>query len=611
MRLDTHGIDCYLHVEDIVFHCYADFNSPPRDFMNDITNLVTMPSRWAQDGVRHEANKAWAAAGRAWRKHLAKQSDDSVAYYRYGECLLRLGYLGDAKGAFTAASQNEATRSAAFLRLGQLALAENRTQQARELLDLAAADALSSIDIRSEIFVQLQNMKAVTALNDSAERREFTVLFSGPNLGAKATGKRPQTKLGSANYSYAFAAKGFLEAIETAGVDPIGLLHPECIANGPDFFDADACVHLRFSPPDDPRLVKGATNILLFAWEFDELPNGQNWLHPFSDRKAMIERFDEVWMPSRHGQRVISSITNAEVRYVPSPVLPGLNPRFWTNGRFNRLSASKASLPAVEFVPLAVFPQRQPQAIAWATREALTLPDLIKKAPPKTKFFLTVVNPHDQRKNLRPLLEAFASFARENPDAILLVKSSAHDFTTYGINDLIFTHQLARQEEVLEAFISRNIWICNEKLSDDDLDRLYGLADYYICSPIAEGQNLPLLEAMLRGCIPITPCHTAMLDYITSENAVIIPSRRTEPSRHIRSVYNLETSEIDIVGTNDVLVALNAAWALIDEAEAALRAQAIRTVEQQFGANIVKNELTRLKEKCSRPKQNYQESIIA
>lgn len=579
--------------------------------MRDIVDLSAIPSRWAQDGDRHETVKSWAAAARAWRKHLTEEANDPVAYYRYGECLLHLGYFDDAEGAFTAAAQDGKTRAVALLRLGQLALAGNRAPEARKLLESAAEDASAPIDVRSEIFVHLQDMKAVSALTGSAERSGIAVLFSGPNLAASVMGKRPQAQLGSANYSYAFAARGFLKAIEAAGAEPIGLPHPECIANGPYFFDAEACVHLRFSPPDDPRLVKGATNILLFAWEFDELPNGRNSLHPFSNRKAMIERFDEVWMPSRHGQRVISRITHTDARYVPSPVLPGTNPRFWTDGRFDRPAADAAPLPQVEFVPLAVFPQRQAEAIAWATRQALTLPELVKKSSPNAKFFLTVVNPHDQRKNLRPLFEAFASFAREKPEAILLVKASAHDFTAYGINDLIFTHQLARQDEVLEAFISRQIWICNDKLTDDDLDRLYGLSDYYICSPIAEGQNLPLLEAMLRGCIPVTPCHTAMLDYIRPENAVVVPSRRKVPSEHLRSVYDLETCEIDMVETDDVLVALDAVWALTAEAKAGLRAQAVRTVEQQFGTEIVEKEWARLKAKLAQPAQNSPGSIDA
>src|SRR5262249_30508702 len=40
------------------------------------------------------------------------------------------------------------------------------------------------------------------------------------------------------------------------------------------------------------------------------------------------------------------------------------------------------------------------------------------------------------------------------------------------------------------------------------------------------GQNLPLQEAMAWGLVPITTRHTAMLDYVSEENAIVIRSER-------------------------------------------------------------------------------------
>jgi hypothetical protein len=43
---------------------------------------------------------------------------------------------------------------------------------------------------------------------------------------------------------------------------------------------------------------------------------------------------------------------------------------------------------------------------------------------------------------------------------------------------------------------------------------------------MAEGQNPPLQEAMACGVVPIAPRHTAMLDYICEDNAIIVRSQR-------------------------------------------------------------------------------------
>src|SRR5690606_16655141 len=59
-------------------------------------------------------------------------------------------------------------------------------------------------------------------------------------------------------------------------------------------------------------------------------------------------------------------------------------------------------------------------------------------------------------------------------------------------------------------------------LPDDQLSHLYRLADFYVCTSIAEGQNLPLMEAMVHGCVPISVTNTAMADYVTADNAVTV-----------------------------------------------------------------------------------------
>ena len=341
-------------------------------------------------------------------------------------------------------------------------------------------------------------------------------------------------------------------------------------------------------------MIRGATNILVFAWEFDELPMADGWPHPFSDRRAMINRFDEIWMPSQHSASVMANLTRAPVYCVPSPVLPRPAGRRWRNGAFERGELARHTLADNNFVPLSVFPQFQGDLTDHAKREAQPLWNIIRRVEGRPKIFLTIANPHDRRKNLRPLIEAFADYARGHPEAILLIKTSAFDFTTDTINRLIFTHQLARDDESLEAFVSKSIWICNDSLDDDDLDELYAIVDFYICTPTAEGQNLPLLEAMLRGCVAVAPRHTAMLDYITQDNAVVIGSRRGTPPEDLRRTFGLRNADIDIIEAADVGRALLEAGALTDERKAHLASAGRDTVRSRYSAAGLLSQWARL-----------------
>jgi glycosyltransferase involved in cell wall biosynthesis len=51
--------------------------------------------------------------------------------------------------------------------------------------------------------------------------------------------------------------------------------------------------------------------------------------------------------------------------------------------------------------------------------------------------------------------------------------------------------------------------------------------DYYYSLSFCEGQFLPILESMIVGTVPISPNSTAMRDYITKENALVIDSKPT------------------------------------------------------------------------------------
>ncbi len=128
----------------------------------------------------------------------------------------------------------------------------------------------------------------------------------------------------------------------------------------------------------------------------------------------------------------------------------------------------------------------------------------------------------DARKNIVAVMLGFALFAADHPHAVLLVK----------------THRNLREiytelESHMQRFFGwgpwgcKNIFIIPANLDDVAQAALYDAADYYLCCPIAEGQNVPLQEAIQHHCYPVTPVHTAMAEYLEPDLVASIATQET------------------------------------------------------------------------------------
>jgi len=136
---------------------------------------------------------------------------------------------------------------------------------------------------------------------------------------------------------------------------------------------------------------------------------------------------------------------------------------------------------------------------------------------------LSVLNPHDRRKDLRTLLLGFREFCRTSSRPPLLVVKLIIDNVDYRLSDV--PEMLANVLRMPATDIS-NVILISERLSEDTLARLYASCDFYLTASRCEGQNLPLIEAMQLGCLAISPDHTAMAEYVSAENAIVIPTAR-------------------------------------------------------------------------------------
>ena len=135
-------------------------------------------------------------------------------------------------------------------------------------------------------------------------------------------------------------------------------------------------------------------------------------------------------------------------------------------------------------------------------------------------FFLTQGNMGDARKNILAVLLGFSLFAAENPRAVLLVNTHR---TMRSIYAELGPH--VRKFFGWGPWGNKNIFIIPANLDEEEQSYLYDMADYYVCCPIAEGQNIPLQEAIQHNCYPVSPLHTAMSEYLDAGLVAEIESR--------------------------------------------------------------------------------------
>lgn len=392
--------------------------------------------------------------------------------------------------------------------------------------------------------------------------------------------------LGIANYSYRSILDGYTAALGRAKVKYKILDFPELAP----FQRSPGLIHIRVGPPESVRLLKGAYNVLAFAWEFSRFPRASEVhnLHPFGDIGHVTSIIDEAWTLSRYSKDVIER-NGAITRCVPTPIL----------GPVVKKNEDEIldSISDINWVPLSIFPRLQYGISKYAHSHQTTI-DLYESIRQRSarKVFLTVFNPHDLRKQAGPMIRAAFDFVNRNPDALFLIKCSSPDDDLETINLRLFTHQLCQEEILQYPMISNRILITNGRLSTDQLASLYQLSSFYVCTSLAEGQNIPLLEAMSYGVVPISVRHTSMLDYLNDENSVLIDCELQPAPRRIAKAYNLYDISVYGVREQAIKSALEYGLTMSDEAWHERSVAAEETVKSGFdGESLIEriNEIRR------------------
>lgn len=553
-------------------------------------DLARAQRDWAQDAY--------------WRRRICGQEPERRgAWVQLGHALKEAGFHAKAEDAYLKALTLKPDDAEIILQLAHLSKVRGRLDETADLLRQARDMGHSE---RDQIEADLRLLKKVdnktVFWGVGEDRTDLRVFLSAPSAPvAEDQREAAAAGLGQADYSYSFAMRGFIQALEELEIDHTVIIKPEYVSDIRKRSTAEVNLHIGFYPPDRMRVLKGAYNVNCFAWEFDRLRSPEESFshHAFSQQAEMLSVPDELWIPSSQGVEAVKAVVSCPVSRVPAPVL-GAHARRPRDGRPTERDIARAGrdLAGVNWEPLAILPRIQNTMDGAARARGSTLPSLLASLGlEKPTLYLSVFNVHDYRKQIEPLLEGFLRFAESDPNAILLLKMSTPHRAKRLANRILLEEQIADAGRMVRPMVSDRVWITDGALTRGELNRLYDAAAFYVCTSHAEGQNLPLLEAMARGVVPITVDHTAMADYISNNDAVVIPSQTRPLDIRLTARYRMYGVDTNYVDAADVHSALRTARDIPDGDYAHKSAASWEEVRSQFGTEVVANQLRTLVEK--------------
>lgn len=333
------------------------------------------------------------------------------------------------------------------------------------------------------------------------------------------------TSLGLPEYSYWFVRKAFAPLLEAWGVvAPVASPHEDV---DPVFRSAEAhgqpCVFLSFSPPHQTPLNLACPTVPVFAWEYDTIPDEAWNDEPQNDWRTVLRRVPAAITHSEFSVRAVRRALGADypIWSVPAPVADrqtGLESSAAGWRSRVELEVADALVFDTRDIALSLFGYGQDVKSARAMR---LLQASVREAGRGRRritlegvVYTTVLNPVDGRKNWADMAAGFIYAFRDEPHATLILKTTHRDLHEAVIPIL---QDLAK----LGSFCCR-ILVVHGMLDDETYRRLVEATSYTVNTSHGEGQCLPLMEFMAAGRPAVAPRHTAMLEYVSPENAFVV-----------------------------------------------------------------------------------------
>lgn len=377
---------------------------------------------------------------------------------------------------------------------------------------------------------------------------------------------------GAAHYSWKIVANLYKYGFESANIDVLPIARPEIYQD----IIAHDCINLRaddthiaIKPVEHIRPFYGMRNIFISGWEFAEFSENEYNNNPFYNQINLLKGADEIWCWSNFTKRNLHTHGLKQAITMPPPVLRVEEDKTESINLIPTLSLNTTRLPTPE--------------------DVITLGEIFTQHDKESRF-LTILNPFDKRKQIVLLLKSFSEALQHNPNIILIVKLIIDNKgTTLGnIQEILSTHYQYND-------ISDKILFIGENLTNNQMRELMRNCTFYFCTSSAEGLNLPLIEAMSLGLIPISTDATAMGDYINKYNAIILPYEKTTTIGQYHAFSNNIQSTHYPPILESISQSLLYATSLTDTIKKELSFNAKKTVEDKYSVNAFIEKLTGLR----------------
>jgi glycosyltransferase involved in cell wall biosynthesis len=407
---------------------------------------------------------------------------------------------------------------------------------------------------------------------------------------------------GFAHYSYGSLCQKFVKLFKDGGLKSQEVIMPEIYANAAHLSVPEGGrlpVHIAFKPFEEFRLLKGAANIAYVAWEFDKLPSfeGMPFDHPrrdniLNDYVHVLSLASEIWVGCEYTKAVFASQGLNRVEVIPAPI--GVE-----RGEDDAETMSAArKIGCLEFTRKAIADCIDSTETPWLDSSTLFRADDCRAAG--GRVFVSVFNPGDPRKNVAALFLGFQEYLRRSKRNDLLIVKLVLDGSPESLRNAL-SKQLPKYFDyagVPMNFIDcSNILLVPERLSTEAMGILYRAADFYVCTSAAEGQGLPVQEAMAEGLVPISSAETAMADYIKPNHAIVMQTKPAPIPLQVSNAYALWGLSWRLVDHHEVAAALQRAADLPGE-EYTRRSRAARDfIIGEYGFDAIRGKmLQRIKE---------------
>ena len=215
------------------------------------------------------------------------------------------------------------------------------------------------------------------------------------------------------------------------------------------------------------KFLRGKYVIAQWFWELEEVPDYY---------QEAFEVIDELWVPTEYMRSAFLAVAppKVNIRHMPLPLV----------GPTKSATVGRTHFGiGQDFMFLFIFD------------------------------FLSVM----KRKNPIGLVEAFSAAFTENEGPILVIKAINGD------------KRITEMAQLRSACHNRkDIMILEQEFAKSDMNSLVTLCDSYVSMHRAEGLGLTLAEAMTAGKPVIATNYSGNLDFMNTENSILVPWRRTE-----------------------------------------------------------------------------------